>query len=53
MNALEIARDRHLASYEGFAASLAEESPLLSEIRQRGIHSFRRQGICPCVPKAK
>ena len=45
MNALEAARDRHLAAYEDFAASLGEESPLLSEIRQQGAHSFRRQGL--------
>ena len=45
MNALETARDRHLAAYEGFAASLGEESPLLAEIRQQGARSFRRQGL--------
>jgi len=45
MNPLETARDRHLSAYEGFAASLGEESPLLSKIRDRGIHSFRRQGF--------
>ena len=45
MNALEAARDRHLAAYDDFAASLGEEPPLLSEIRQQGAHSFRRQFV--------
>ena len=45
MNALAIARDRHLADYEGFAARLGKEPALVAAIRQQGARAFRRQGL--------